>query len=116
MNTTTGVCYFAERNGTSAEYSGKMLKRGMIVSTTVIDLMADLWKALGGYSPLLPLANCSFHFMNMILKVSLLHYIPLGTCKEGRGLLEQQGVMDHYLHCELNDLNACNDQLSPDIK
>ena len=52
----------------------KMLKCGMIVSTTVIDLVADLWKARGGYSPLFPLANCSFHYMNMILKVSLLHY------------------------------------------
>ena len=41
----------------------KMLKRGMIVSTTVIDLVADLWNVLGGYSSLLPLANCSFHYI-----------------------------------------------------
>ena len=49
----------------------KMLKRGTVVSTTRIDIVADLWKALGVYSPLFPLANCSVHYMNiiMILKV-----------------------------------------------
>ena len=47
----------------------KMLKRGTIVSTTEINMVADLWKALGGYSPLLLLANYSVHYMNMILKV-----------------------------------------------
>ena len=34
-----------------------------------------------------------------------------GLFVEGQGLLEQE-VMDHYLHCELYDLNACIDQLS----
>ena len=47
----------------------KMLKRGTIVSTTEINMVADLWKALVGYSPLLLLANYSVHYMNMILKV-----------------------------------------------
>ena len=31
--------------------------------TTVIDLVAYLWKVLGGYSALFPLANCSFHYI-----------------------------------------------------
>ena len=37
----------------------KTLKRGKVVSTTVIDIVADLWKWLGVCSPLSLLANCS---------------------------------------------------------
>ena len=37
----------------------KMLKHGMVVSTTAIDVVADLWEGLGVCSPLSLLATCN---------------------------------------------------------
>ena len=37
----------------------KMLECRTIISTTALDIVADLWKVLESYSPLPPLAICS---------------------------------------------------------
>ena len=64
------ACYFAERNGTEPARNipqDAKTRNGRFYNRNRHS--GRFMKGARGYSPLLPLANCSVHYMNMILKV-----------------------------------------------